>query len=147
MPSPSYVPVVPVRTLYAETGADFAVTGATGQTSTPLTVRVEAGRRYCLDAGIIFSCSNTTASVGLSWTGPTGATMRWNSTTASTGYRPTIGGVDSYTGSAANRLVFLRGRLVTAAADGLLTLTMSISDPAETARLYADSWLTLTRVP
>lgn len=145
-PSPSYFPVAPARQLYADNPADFPVTGVVAQTATPLTVAVEAGRVYILSAGLIFACSNAAATVGISWTGPAGATMKWNASTGSTNYRPLIGSVDSYTGSAATRLALFGGRLVTADAAGSLTLTLSTSDIAQTATLLADSWLQLDRV-
>lgn len=146
MPSPSYLPVVPARQLYYASAADFPVTGTTAQTATPLTVAVEAGRVYVLSAAAIFGCSSAAPTVGLSWTGPAGATMKWNSTTGSTNYRPLISSVDSYTGSAATRMALFGGRLVVVDTAGSLTLTLSTSDAAQTATLYADSWIQLDRV-
>lgn len=146
MPNPSYVPVAQNRTTYADNPGDFPVTGTVAQTATPLTVAVEAGREYLVDAGLIISCSNAVATVGLSWTGPAGATMKWNSTTGSLNYRPLISSVDSYTGSAATRLALVAGRLVVADTAGSLTLTISTSDAAQTATLLADSWLRVQRV-
>lgn len=146
MPNPTYVPVAQNRTTYAANPADFPVTGTTAQTATPLTVAVEAGFVYLVDAGLIFGCSSAAPTVGLSWTGPAGAAMKWNSTTGSLNYRPTLTSVDSYTGSAATRLALVGGRLVVGATAGALTLTLSTSDPAQTATLFADSWLRIQRV-
>jgi hypothetical protein len=146
MPNPSYVPVAQNRFTYADNPTDFPVTATVAQTATPLAAAVEAGREYLVDAGLIISCSNAAATVGLSWTGPAGATMKWNSTTGSLNYRPLISSVDSYTGSAATRLALVSGRLVVADAAGFLTLTISTSDAAQTATLLADSWLRVQRV-
>src|SRR5690606_34947621 len=107
---------------------------------------VAAGAVYVMAAGVIFSASNTAMTAGLAWTGPAGAAMKWNSTTVSTGYRPTLTSVDGYSGSTATRLAFLMGRLVTADTAGELTLTLATSDAAQTATLAADSWVLLTRV-
>ncbi|MFJ6530881.1 hypothetical protein ACIQMZ_37245 [Streptomyces longwoodensis] len=147
MPSPSYMPVAPARMVWGESGgADFPVTGGTAQTATPLTVQLEANRTYYVVCGAIFANSSAAAAAGLSWTGPAGAAMKWNNTTGSTGYRSTIGAVDSYTGSTAQRMALLFGRLTTGSAGGALTLTLSTSDPAQTSTLYADSWLRVERV-
>ena len=145
MPSPTYVPVTLAHP-YAETTADFTLTGTTAATLTPLAVAVAAGRRYIVEAGLIFACSNTAAAVGLSWRGPAGAAMKWNSSTGSLGYRPTMATADTYTGSAATRMALVAGRLTTGPEAGFLTLALSISDAAQTATLYADSWVKLTRV-
>lgn len=141
MPSPSYLPVLANRSLSVATAADLPVTGTTAQTPTGLTVNLEAGKAYKVEVAAIFACSNVAPSVGFSFTGPAGATMKWNSTTGSGNYRPTISSVDSYTGSTSDRLTILIGRVVTAAVGGALTLTISTSDPAQTATLRADSWL------
>jgi hypothetical protein len=147
MPSPSFLPVVPNRWTYAESSADELFTGDTVQhPSASVAVLVEVGRTYLVDVGAIFSCSSAAASVALGWSGPAGATMQWNNTTGSLGYRSTIGLTDSYTGSTATRETFLRGRLTVGASAGSLSLTISTSDPAQTATLAAGSWLLLTRV-
>lgn len=146
MPSPSYVPVTPNRLLYAEASDAFPVTGTTAQTVTPLAVQVEAGRTYVVMAGVVWSCTSAAASVGLSWSGPAGATLTWNNTTGSTGYRASIGLVDSYTGSTAEREAFLLGRLRVPTTAGAFALTLSTSDSAATATLSAGSWLMLHRV-
>lgn len=146
MPSPTYVPVVPNRWVYTATDTDFPVTGVTTQTTTPLAVTLEAGHTYLIRAGIVFSNTASAASAGLSWTGPAGAAMQWNNTTGSTGYRATIGLVDSYTGSTATREAFLLGRITLAATGGNLALTLSTSDSAQTSTLAAGSWLLAERV-
>jgi hypothetical protein len=146
MPSPSYVPVAPNRLLYAEVADAFPVTGTTAQTTTPLAAQVEVGRTYVVMAGIVWSCTSAAANVGLSWSGPAGATLTWNNTTGSTGYRNAIGLVDSYTGSTAEREAFLLGRLRVPTTAGALAFTLSTSDSAATATLSAGSWLLLHRV-
>lgn len=146
MPSPSYVPLAQNRRTYAELAADAPFTGNAAQNATLLQAPVEAGRKYVMSAGLIFGLSNAVASVGIGWTGPANATMKWNSSTGSTNYRPLISSVDSYTGSAAVRLALFAGRLVVPDTAGFLVVTISTSDVAQTATLYADSWLTLDRV-
>lgn len=146
MPSPSYFPVIPNRWPYSEAAADFPVTGTTAQTATPLAVQLEPNARYVVTVAAIFSNTLAGASAGLSFSGPAGAAMKWNNTTGSTGYKNTIAGVDSYTGSTANREAFLCGRIVTGATGGLLALTLSTSDGAQTSTLAADSWMLAQRV-
>ena len=145
-PSPSYFPVVPNRFPYSEVATDFPVTGGTAQTATPLAVQLEPFAKYVVTVAAIFSNSSAAASAGLSFSGPAGASLKWNNTTGSTGYKATIGGVDSYTGSTALREAFLIGKCVTGATGGLLALTLSTSDGAQTSTLAADSWLLAQRV-
>lgn len=146
MPSPSFFPVVPNRWPYSEVAADFPVTGGTAQTVTPLGVQLEPNAKYLITVGAIFSNTLAGASAGLGFSGPAGAAMKWNNSTGSTGYKNSITGVDSYTGSTAQREAFLFGRIVTGATGGLLTLTLSTSDGAQTSTLAADSWLLAQRV-
>jgi hypothetical protein len=148
MPSPSYVPLAQARRIYAEAATDTLVTGTTAQTATVLQVPVEANKKYVLtQAGIIFAISNGVAAAAIGWSGPVGATMKWNSyASGSTSYRSTIGAVDSYSGSASTRLAFFSGRLVVGDAAGFLTVTISTSDIAQTATLFQDSWLLLDKV-
>lgn len=148
MPNPTFYPasVIPNVWPYAATAADFPVTGTTAQTATALAVTLDANRTYIVQCGAIFSCSSAAATVGLGWTGPAGAVMKWNNTTGSTGYRNAIGLTDTYTGSTAAREAFFLGRIVTGSAGGSLTLTISTSDSAQTATLLADSWLLTQRV-
>jgi hypothetical protein len=147
MPPLTYLPVVPNRWSYAQCTADEPYTGDTAQhASASLTVAVDAGRTYLVDAGVVFACTSAAATVSLGWTGPAGAAMQWNNTTGSTGYRAGIGLTDTYTGSTASRLAFLRGRLVVGTAAGALTLTVGVSDALQTVTLQSGSWLYLTRV-
>lgn len=147
MPSPTFLPVLPNRWAYADSPADEPFTGDTAQhPSAYVTVPVEANRTYLVDVGAVFSNTASAASAALGFTGPAGATLQWNNTTGSTGYRANIGLTDSYTGSTATREAFLRGRLVTGATAGNLTLTLSTSDAAQTSTLAAGSWILATRV-
>ena len=148
MPSPSYVPLALARRIYAAATADSPVTGTTAQTATALQVPVEANKTYVLtQAGLIFAMSNAVAAAGIGWTGPVGATLKWNSyASGSTSYRPTIASTDSYSGSASTRLAFFSGRLVVGDTAGFLTVTISTSDIAQTATLFQDSWLLLDKV-
>lgn len=148
MPNPTFFPVSAIPNVwpYTATAADLPVTGTTAQTATALSVAVEANRTYIMSTGAIFGCTSAAATVGIGWTGPTGATMKWNNTTGSTGYRNAINLTDTYTGSTATREAFFFGRLVVGANAGSLTLTISTSDAAQTATLFQDSWLLLQRV-
>lgn len=148
MPNPTFYPVSAIPNVwpYVATTGDLPVTGTTAQTATGLTVAVEAGRTYLVHAAPIFSCTSAAATVGIGWTGPAGASLKWNNTTGSTGYRNAIGLTDTYTGSTAVREAFFFGRLVVGAAAGNLTMTISTSDAAQTATLYQDSWMILQRV-
>jgi hypothetical protein len=125
--------------------ADQSITSSSQTASTYLTLAVEASATYLMEAGVI--CSNTTASNNLvfSWSGPTGATMKWNDTTTSTDYTSTIGGTNAYATSSSTRMAFFKGKLVTSTTAGSLTLTFS-SSAGGSVSVLADSWLRLTRV-
>lgn len=119
-------------------------TGSASQVaSLYLTLPVVANAKYLMNAGII--AQNTTGNYIPSWTGPASATMKWNDTTSSLDYSSTIGAVNNvFAANAGVRLLFLQGKLLTAAASGFLTYTFSAS--AGSSITLADSWLTLTRV-
>ena len=119
-------------------------TGSASQVaSLYLTLPVVPNAKYLMAAGII--AQNTTGNYIPSWTGPASATMKWNDTTSSLDYSSTIGAVNNaFASNAGVRLLFLQGKLQTAAAAGFLTYTFSAS--AGTSITLADSWLTLTRV-
>lgn len=128
---------------YADAASNEQTTSASQVASTFLTLPVAASAKYLMRAGII--AQNTGGNYIPSWTGPSGAAMKWNDTTSSLDYSSTIGAVNNtFAANAGVRLIFLEGRLTTAAAAGALTYTYSAS--AGTSITLADSWLTLTRV-
>jgi hypothetical protein len=129
--------------LYAEATAQQDVTSASQTASLYLTLPVAANAKYVMEASII--CQNTTGNFVPSWTGPSGATLRWVDTTASLDYQSAIGGTANVFGAnAGTRMVIFKGKLKTAAAAGSLTFTFSAS--AGTSSVFAESYLTLTRV-
>ncbi len=128
---------------YVDAPQDQSTASAAQVASTYLTLPVVANAKYLMSAGII--AQNTTGNYIPSWTGPSGATMKWNDTTSSLDYSSTIGAVNNiFAANAGTRLIFLQGRLLTAATAGSLTYTFSAS--AGTSTTFTDSWLTLTRV-
>lgn len=129
---------------YALATADQSTTSATQVASTYLTIPVEASATYLMEAGVI--CTNTVSgNLVFSWTGPTGATMKWNDTTASLDYSSTIGGTNSYASNANTRLAFFKGKLIVSTTAGSLTLTFSNS-AGSSVSILQDSWLRLTRI-
>jgi hypothetical protein len=128
---------------FVDSPLDQSTASASQVASLYLTLPVVANAKYLMNAGII--AQNTTGNYIPSWTGPASATMKWNDTTSSLDYSSTIGAVNNaFAANAGVRLLFLQGKLQTAAASGFLTYTFSAS--AGTSITLADSWLTLTRV-
>lgn len=129
--------------LFVDAPQDQSTTSASQVASTYLALPVAANAKYLMAAGII--AQNTTGNFVPSWTGPASATMKWNDTTSSLDYSSTIGAVNNtFAANAGTRLIFLNGKLKTAATAGNLTFTFSAS--AGTSTVFTDSWLTLTRV-
>ena len=125
----------------AVSNQNIAVTGQTA--STMLVVPVAANAEYWVEAQII--AQNTSGTWTPSWTGPSGATMKWNDTTTSTDYSSTIGATNNtYALSASVRMCFFAGILKTSSTAGNLTFTTNAS--AGTTVLMADSGLLLRRV-
>ncbi|GAX54753.1 hypothetical protein [Streptomyces olivochromogenes] len=116
----------------------------TGQTaSTALVLPVAANAEYWVEAQLIVQ--NTTGTWTPSWTGPSGATMKWNDTTTSTDYSSTIGATNNaYAASASVRLAFLKGVLKTSSTAGNLTFTTNAS--TGTTTIQSDSALMIRRV-
>lgn len=113
------------------------------QTATTVTVGVESSATYLMEASLIFA--NTTGTTTFSWTGPTGATMQWNDTTASLDYTSTIGGTGfAWPSNAGTRMVVHKGVLLTSSTTGFLTLTVAVS--AGTTTLNSGTYLRLTRI-
>ena len=139
-------PVGAVRSLnaqYVDSTADQPTTSATQVASNELLLPLAVNAKYVMSAGII--AQNTTGNFVPSWTGPTGATMKWCDTTASLDYSSTIGATNNtFAANAGVRMIFLGGRLKTSTTAGNLTFTFSAS--AGTSTVFADSWLMLTRV-
>lgn len=128
---------------FVDSPTDQPTTSAAQVASLYLTLPVVANAKYLMAAGII--AQNTTGNYIPSWTGPASATMKWNDTTSSLDYSSTIGAVNNvFAANAGVRLLFLQGKLLTAATAGFLTYTFSASTGTSTT--LADSWLTLTRV-
>ena len=128
---------------YVDAAQDQSTVSASQVASTYLALSVAANAKYVMRAGII--AQNTGGNYIPSWTGPASAAMKWNDTTSSLDYSSTIGAVNNtFAANAGVRLIFLEGRLLTAATAGTLTYTFSAS--AGTSTTLADSWLTLTRV-
>ena len=115
--------------------------------STQLTLGTEIAAVYLMEAGVIFS-NTTSGSTVFSWTGPTGATLKWNDTGTSSDYQSTISGTNSYAfSSGVTRLAFFKGKLVISSTSGNFALTVSNSvGTASTSTVLTDSWLRLTRV-
>jgi hypothetical protein len=128
---------------FVDSPSDQSTSSASQVASTFLTLPVVPSAKYLMAAGII--AQNTTGNYIPSWTGPAGATMKWNDTTSSLDYSATIGAVNNvFAANAGVRLLFLQGKLLTSSTAGSLTYTFSAS--AGTSITLADSWLTLTRV-
>lgn len=125
---------------------DQSVTSSTQTASTYLTLAVEASANYLLEAGVIFANTTSGNNIVFSWTGPTGATMKWNDTGTSADYTATISGTNSYASNAASRMAFFKGNLVTSTTTGSITLTFSASNNTNAVSVLTSSWLRLTRV-
>lgn len=126
--------------------ADQTFTTTSQVASTYLTIALETSATYLMETGVIFS-NATSGNTVFSWTGPTGATMKWNDTTTAGDYQSTIGGTNTYSFSASTRLAFFKGKLVVSTTGGNLTLTVSNSvGGTSTSTVLTDSWLRLTRV-
>lgn len=129
--------------LFVTAPQDQSTTSASQVASTYLVLPVAVNAVYVMRAAII--AQNTTGNFVPSWTGPAGATMKWCDTTASLDYSSTIGATNnSFGANAGTRMIFLEGKLKTAAAAGSLTFTFSAS--AGTSTVFTDSYLTLNRV-
>ena len=139
-------PVGTVRGLglqYVDATADQSTSSASQVASTYLVLPVAANAKYVMRAAII--AQNTTGNFIPSWTGPSGATMKWNDTTSSLDYSSTIGATNNtFAANAGVRMIFLEGRLKTSTTAGNLTFTFSAS--AGTSTVFTDSYLTLARV-
>lgn len=131
-----------VDAFFVLTGSNTTFTLA-AQTASTIALAVESSATYLMESVEIFS--NTTGNTTFSWTGPTGATMQWNDTTASLDYTSTIGGLGFvWPSNAGTRMVVHKGYLVTAGTPGTLTLTVGVS--AGTTTLNTGSYLRLTRL-
>jgi hypothetical protein len=111
--------------------------------STYLTVAVEASATYQMRAFLVIQ-SPSGVSFTHSFTGPAGATMVWGDATATS--IATLTGVDSWTGSGANKTALLSGQLTTSSTAGNLVLTFASGTAGQAAVLGAGSWLEVVRV-
>ncbi|MEU9405629.1 glycosyl hydrolase family 28-related protein [Streptomyces sp. NPDC048281] len=115
----------------------------TQQASAYLTVPVEVGGTYKM-TGFLVIQSPSGVNFTHSFTGPSGATMTWGDMTAT--YIPTLTGVDTWSGSGANKAAQITGTLVVGANAGNLVLTFASGTAGQTATLGLGSWLMLDRI-
>ncbi|GHD70193.1 hypothetical protein GCM10010317_076980 [Streptomyces mirabilis] len=111
--------------------------------STALTIPVEASATYRMTAMLVIQ-SPSGVSFTHSFTGPSGATMTWGDTTAT--YISTLTGVDTWSGTGANRAANIAGTLVTSTTAGNLVVTFASGTAGQTATLGQNSWLRLERI-
>lgn len=130
---------------YVRATSNQSITSVTpSQTaSTFLVLPVVANAKYIVRAGVIIT--NTSGVTAPSWTGPSGATMKWVNTTASADYQSTIGGTTgTFPSLATSRMMLFEGLLQVSSTAGNLTFTGSTT--TGTLQILADSYLTLERV-
>ncbi|MER5903014.1 glycosyl hydrolase family 28-related protein [Streptomyces mirabilis] len=111
--------------------------------STSLTIPVEASATYRM-TGMLVIQSPSGVSFTHSFTGPSGATMTWGDTTAT--YIASLTGVDTWSGTGANRAANIAGTLVTSTTAGNLVVTFASGTAGQTATLGQNSWLRLERI-
>lgn len=128
---------------YAISAANETTTTTTQTASTQLVIALETSATYLMDAALIIQ---TPSGVNFthSWTGPTGATMAWGDATATA--VSTITGLDTWSGTGANKYAMLQGVLVTSTTAGNLTVTFASGTAGQTATLGQNSFVKLTRV-
>jgi hypothetical protein len=127
--------------------SDQSTTGSAQAASTQLTVPVEIGATYLVELSAIISWNNATAGNGtFSWTGPTGATMKWGDVYTPTDYQSTLGGVISIANAATTRFVVFKGKLVTGANAGNLVFTFGSSNATTQVSVLTDSTISLRRI-
>jgi hypothetical protein len=128
--------------LFVRATADQSV-GTSQTASTYLLLPVAANATYIVRAGIIGG--STSGNFVPSWTGPSGATMKWNNTTASADYQDSLGKTTSFFAALANpRMMFFEGLLKVSSTSGNIRFTASSVGNAGT--IFADSYLTVERV-
>jgi hypothetical protein len=142
--------VVDAVTVLASNAGPFTTVAQVAATG--MAVTVEASATYLMEAVYFINSTVSTAQTATySWTGPTGATMRWGDTNTTSDYVGTIGGVggngDVNLNIAVHCLV-LKGTLVTSSTAGTLTPTFGVTattaSPSYT--ILATSYVRLTRV-
>jgi hypothetical protein len=126
--------------------SDQSVTSATQTASTQIVGSVEQGATYLVELMAIVSSAAASGNTTFSWTGPTGATMKWGDVYTPSDYQSTIGGVISIGNTGASRLVMFQGKLVTTTNAGNLTLTFASSNGSTSVSVLTDSTLTLRRI-
>lgn len=138
-----------VFTLLASTTSAFTSTAQTAATG--LASAVEASATYLMEAWFLINSTVSTAdTAAISWTGPSGATMQWGDTNATSDYNATIGAVavGDATLNIAVHLVMFKGVLKTSSTAGNLTPTFGVSatttSPSYT--VLANSYVRLTRI-
>jgi hypothetical protein len=128
---------------YIRATSDQTFTSTSQVASNYLSLPVVANGVYRVTAGVIILSSG--GNFRPSWTGPSGATMKWNNTTASADYSSTIGATNGFFPALATpRMIFLEGLLQVSSSSGNITFTASSASGATT--IYADSYLIVDRV-
>jgi hypothetical protein len=110
--------------------------------STYLTLAVEASTTYLM-RGFLVIQSPSGVSFTHSFTGPSGATMVWGDATGTS--IATLTGIDTWSGSGANKTALLSGTLVTSTTAGNLVLTFASGTAGQVATLGIGSWISLER--
>lgn len=132
--------LVPAQVIAGAAQNNSTVTQAA---STSLTIPVEASATYRMTAMLVIQ-SPSGVNFTHSFTGPSGATMTWGDTTAT--YISTLTGVDTWSGTGANRAANIAGTLVTSTTAGNLVVTFASGTAGQTATLGQNSWLRLERI-
>jgi hypothetical protein len=124
----------------ASTAQNVTVTAQTA--STQLVIAVEANTTYLLRGCLVIQ-SPAGVSFTHGFTGPSGATMIWGDSVATS--FPLISSIDTWSGSGANKTAMLTGSLITTGTAGNLTVTFASGTAGQTATLGAGSWISLER--
>lgn len=112
--------------------------------STALTIAVENGAKYLMEAQVILNTTNAVNGLS-SWTGPTGTTMTWNDTDTPANYASTITASNTLAGTGSDKLRTFKGFLQTGGTAGSLTYTFTNSAAGTTIQ-RANSWVRLIRI-
>lgn len=153
-------PAGPVPITSVRKTTDTILNNTTTLTADPaLTIPVVAGGIYHVEGYVLYTAS-TAANLNIGWTSPSGSTMDWAPDGLITSATGAVGAVhmgrQSITGSLpvggtgtalGNKLVAMPSGIMTAGADGNLTLTWAqfVADPTDTT-VYANSVLKLTKL-
>jgi hypothetical protein len=114
----------------------------TQQASTQLVIPVVASATYLM-MGKLAIQTPTSINFVHGFTGPSGATMIWGDSSTFIG---TIGGTDSWSGTAATKWANIFGTLIVSTTAGNLTATFASGTASNTATLAAGSHIVLIRI-